>query len=121
MTSLVLIVDDDFDLRDTLSDVLQDAGFAVASAGDGIEALDYLRTGERPAVILLDWMMPRCNGSQFRSEQLADPAIAAIPVVLLTADTRREEKMAELGVETYLAKPCDRETLLAAIRKYTPT
>lgn len=118
MSALVLIVDDDFDLRETLSDVLADAGFAVATAADGVEALAYLRSHAPPTVILLDWMMPHCNGAQFRVQQLADPALAAIPVVLLTADTRRDDKLAELRVDTYLAKPCDRETLLAAVRKY---
>ena len=119
MSALVLIVDDDFDLRETLTDVLEDAGYGVATAADGVEALAYLRSHPPPTVILLDWMMPNCNGAQFRAEQLADPALAAIPVVLLTADTRLRDKLAELRVTTYLAKPCDRATLLSALRNYT--
>jgi CheY-like chemotaxis protein len=118
VTAAVLVVDDDFDLRETLADVLQDEGFTVATAADGLAALDYLRAGNRPAVILLDWMMPHCDGAQFRAEQLSDTALAGIPVVLLTADTRREEKMAELAVETVITKPCDRSVLVATIRKY---
>jgi len=118
VTAAVLVVDDDFDLRETLADVLQDEGFTVATAADGLAALDYLRAGNRPAVILLDWMMPRCDGAQFRAEQLSDAALAAIPVVLLTADTRRDEKMAELAVETVITKPCDRGVLVATIRNY---
>jgi len=117
-SAAVLVVDDDYDLRETLSDVLQDEGYSVATAPDGRVAIDYLRAGHRPHVILLDWMMPRCDGAQFRAEQLGDPALAGIPVVLLTADTKRQQKMDELGVEAFLTKPCDRAVLLDVIRKY---
>ena len=118
MSAVVLVVDDDFDLRETLADVLLDEGFTVETAADGLAALEYLRGGNRPAVILLDWMMPRCDGAQFRAEQLRDAALATIPVVLLTADMRKDEKMAELAVETVITKPCDRAVLVATIRKY---
>jgi CheY-like chemotaxis protein len=115
---MILVVDDDFDLRETLSDLLEDEGFAVETAADGQAALEYLRAGHRPGLILLDWMMPRCDGATFRAEQLRDPTLAAIPVVLLTADERREQKTAELGVEAYIPKPCDRSTLLHVIRTH---
>ena len=118
MSVHVLIVDDDYDMRETIADTLQDDGLTVATAGDGVEALAYLRAQPAPRVILLDWMMPRCDGSQFRAEQLRDPMIAAIPVVMLSADRRREQNSQELGIDTFLAKPCNRATLLAAIRKY---
>jgi CheY-like chemotaxis protein len=114
----VLVVDDDYDMRETIADTLQDEGLIVATAGDGLEALAYLRAEPPPRVILLEWMMPRCDGSQFRAEQLRDPALANIPVVMLSADRRREHGSQQLGIETFLAKPCNRETLLAAIRKY---
>jgi CheY-like chemotaxis protein len=114
----ILIVDDDFDLRDILRDVLEIEGYAVATAGDGNEALDYLRTNDPPCVILLDWMMPRCNGPQFRSEQQKDATIADIPVVLVTADARGEEKKQAIGVPHCLMKPLQLDRLLALIEQY---
>jgi CheY-like chemotaxis protein len=114
----ILIVDDDFDLRDTLADVLQDHGFIVASAEDGLVALEYLRSNPAPCLILLDWMMPRCDGAQFRAEQRSDPRISMIPVVLLTADARHEEKMKAIDADAFLAKPVNLATLRAVIGRY---
>jgi CheY-like chemotaxis protein len=114
----VLIVDDDLDLRDTLTEVLADEGYGVASAADGLAALEYLATHDEPGVILLDWMMPRMNGAEFRARQLQDPRIAAIPVVLLTADARVVEKQSSLSVHAFLAKPVRLDALLEVIDPY---
>lgn len=118
MSRKVLIVDDDFDLRDTLAEVLQDEGFETATAANGVEALDYLRTHEPPGVILLDWMMPRMNGADFRKHQLEDPALAQIPVVLLTANARIEQMKAQIGVADFLAKPVKLNHLLEVLERY---
>lgn len=112
---LVLVVDDDFDIRDAVADVLVDRGFAVASVEDGFSALEWLRTHSPPAVILLDWMMPRCDGPTFRAEQQKDPSLADIPVVLLTADATARERAPALGLARFLQKPVDLDELLAAI------
>ena len=109
---IVMIVDDDLDIRDTLKDVLGDSGYEVWTAADGLEAMTQLRTRPPPDVILLDWMMPRCDGMQFRAMQLADPALAAIPVVLLTADVHLDSKRARLAARAYLAKPVTLDALL---------
>lgn len=114
----ILIVDDDFDMRDSLVDILEDEGFDVAVAGDGLEALAYLRAHPAPDLILLDWMMPRCDGAQFRAQQQADPTLAAIPVILLTADTRMAEKMAALQVKEFLSKPVKLHRLLDVMKRY---
>jgi CheY-like chemotaxis protein len=55
LDDIVLVVDDDQDLRDILCEVIGDMGFTTAAAKDGLEALDYLRAGGRPRVIVLDW------------------------------------------------------------------
>lgn len=115
----VLIVDDDFDVRETLADVLRDEGYLVAVAVDGIDALEYLRANEAPALILLDWMMPRMDGAQFRVEQEKDPKMASVPVLLLTADARTAEKARSLRAQAYLKKPVKLEALLAAIALHT--
>src|SRR5690242_5374004 len=73
----ILVVEDDADVREALVDVLEAEGFSVAMAEDGAQALDYLGgAAPRPALILLDLMMPNMNGLQFREEQLKEPAYA---------------------------------------------
>ena len=114
----VLIVDDDFDIRDALKDVLEDEGYVVDTAADGRYALDLLRAPPFPCLILLDWMMPRCDGPQFRTQQRAEPAIADIPVVLLTADARLSEKVSDIGAQDYLKKPVQLERLLDVVQRY---
>jgi len=114
----ILIVDDDFDVRDALIDVLVDEGFVVRAVSDGWEALEFLRNNPPPSLILLDWMMPRCDALQFRTEQLKDGRIASIPVVLLTADPRGVDKLQRVQADGILSKPIAIETLLAVVRRY---
>ena len=85
MTRSILLVDDDEALRDVLTEALIDEGFTVSSSANGLEALTTLRAGLRPDVILLDLMMPIMDGWAFREEQSRDPALASIPVVVVTA------------------------------------
>ncbi len=115
---VVLVVDDDFDIRDTLADILSDAGYAAAFASDGFEALSWLRANPAPALILLDWMMPNCDGATFRAKQREDPAISGIPVVLLTADVRIGEKTRQIDAAAYLKKPVQLATLLETVERY---
>jgi CheY-like chemotaxis protein len=117
-TKSVLIVDDDLDIRDSLAEVLEIEGYRVAKAKNGREALRMLQTGQRPAVILLDLMMPVMNGWQFRAAQASDPTIATIPVVVLTADSNAREKAAEIGAQAFLRKPLDLRTLLDTIGRW---
>ena len=115
----VLIVDDDLDMVDSLRDVLTDRGFEVAVARDGQEALDYLGAAPAPGVILLDWMMPRCDGATFRKRQLANPAYAGIPVVILTADTRVEARRHTMDTAAVLLKPVEITDLVGVLSKLT--
>jgi CheY-like chemotaxis protein len=117
-TKSVLVVDDDFGIRDNLTDALTDEGYSVATAADGVEALDYLRTHEPPGLILLDWMMPRCDGAQFRAQQRQDPVLASIPVVLLTADAKIQDKVVSLEAEGFLTKPVQLSKLLDTVGRY---
>jgi CheY-like chemotaxis protein len=114
----VLVVEDDFDVRDALTQVLEMEGFRVVGAADGNEAMERARTGPLPSVILLDLMMPVMDGWQFRTEQLRDPALAAIPVILISADGTVREKAAALSAAAFLRKPIDVEQLLALVRQY---
>ena len=111
----VLLVEDDADLRDALTAVLEVEGYTVVSAADGEEGLDRLRSGLEPAVIVLDLRMPGKNGGQFRAEQTATPRFAAVPVVLVSADPDLDATARALGVDEYVAKPLDPDEFLRAV------
>lgn len=117
-SSNILVVEDDFDVRESLKDTLEDEGYRVASVADGLEALAYLEAHPAPALILLDWMMPRCDGEQFLHKKHADPAIASIPVVLLTADIQKAGKAEALRVGAFLTKPVMLPELLATVERF---
>lgn len=112
----VLVVEDDLDIREVMRMVLEASGYEVLEAGDGAEALVVARA-HRPRLILLDLMMPGMDGFQFRESQLRDPAIAAIPVVIVSGGGAVPEKAAELGAAGYLVKPTDLQRLLAVMRE----
>lgn len=114
----ILIVEDDLDLREALSEVLRDEGYTVAMAADGREALDHLRRQSRPSLILLDLTMPVMNGWQFRAEQRQDPDLSGIPVVVLSAGDRLAEQVAPLGITDYVRKPIQLSHLLRLIERY---
>ena len=116
----ILIVEDDRDLGEALSDVLRDEGYFVAIAGDGREALDRLRRDPRPSLILLDLTMPVMNGWQFRAEQREDPILSRIPVVILSAGEHLAEQMVPLGIKDYVHKPIELQQLLRTIERYCP-
>lgn len=116
----VLVVEDDGDILEMIEIILTGSGYSPVVVRDGEEALIQLRSGPLPRVILLDIMMPRMDGTQFRHEQLRDPAIADVPVVLMSGDTRILEKMVELRVAQCIRKPVDIDELLAVVRDPTP-
>jgi CheY-like chemotaxis protein len=110
----ILVVDDDLDARNALADVLEDEGYIVACARNGKEALEHLRAQPRPSLVILDLLMPEMDGWQFRTEQMRDPAISGIPVVVLTAlHQTREFDCSEL-----LHKPADLNRLLQVLSRY---
>lgn len=112
----ILVVEDDYDLRDVVCDVLRDLGYVVLCAGDGREALAVLQARQRVDLILLDLMMPGMNGYQFRDRQLADAALAPIPVVVFTAGN--EQRCNALGNVVYLRKPVELDDLVQTVRRF---
>jgi two-component system response regulator MprA len=114
----VVIVDDDADIRDMLSDILELVGCDVMAAADGVAALALLRDGRPTCLVLLDLMMPNMNGWQFRAAQQGDAALADIPVVLLSGggDLKRHE--ADLAAVDSIEKPVDLDRLLALVHRY---
>jgi CheY-like chemotaxis protein len=115
----VLVVDDDHDLRETVRDVLELEGRNVATAGNGEEALAYLRSSApAPRMILLDLSMPVMDGATFRREQRVDPALSAIPVVAFSAAASLADKVRDLDFAAVLKKPLQIQTLLATVRQF---
>lgn len=101
-------------------DALATAGHEVVAAPDGKSALDLLTaspTRDLPAAIVLDWMMPRMHGLEFRRLQRADPRLAGIPVVLLTAATISRVPVAEIAPDAALTKPISALDLVCEVER----
>jgi len=114
----ILVVDDEADIRETIVEVLGDEGFEAVGAENGRRALDLLASGELPHAILLDLRMPVLDGVGFRREQLNDPRLASIPVVIVSANARVGEVAAQMGVSAHLRKPLDLDALIETIRRH---
>jgi CheY-like chemotaxis protein len=117
----VLVVDDDADIREATQLVLENSGYRVWTATDGLQALEILRRGGwRPCVIILDLMMPVMDGWRFRDEQQHDARLAPIPVVVLSGAADIERAAASLRAAEHITKPISLERLLAVVHKYDP-
>ena len=114
----ILVIDDEDAVRDLLRRVLEKAGFDVVGAADGEEGVRLART-IAPDVITLDVVMPGQDGWAVLGALKADPALAAIPVVMVTIVDERSRGFA-LGATDYLTKPVDRERLAAVLRGVAP-
>jgi CheY-like chemotaxis protein len=112
---MILIVDDDADIRDSLQDFFEDEGFVVTTAKNGAEALERLGTGSPPHVVILDLLMPQLNGIQLYEKMQADPRLAKVPVIVSTSDPSR----APSGV-LIIKKPINLGRLLRVVREHCP-
>jgi CheY-like chemotaxis protein len=119
MAGGVLVVEDDEDIRADLTTILRLKGFAVGEAANGREALAQLEEGNHPCLIVLDLMMPVMNGWELRAAMLADPALAAIPVVVVSGKGRiapdEEQTLAPAAV---LVKPFELTELLDVVGRF---
>jgi len=118
---LLLVVEDDDALRHALASLLRDEGYAAAEAANGAEALAYLRHEGEPDLILLDLLMPVMDGWEMRRQQLQDPALSGIPVLLMSASERVLAQSAALGVSGFVMKPFEVEALLLTIEAQLET
>jgi CheY-like chemotaxis protein len=114
----VLLIDDHDDLRDGLSTLLTLEGYTVEAVSDGQAALEMLRQGFHPCIIVLDLNMPVMDGYEFRRQQLRDPDLARIPVITYSAVADIAEAFADLKATAYLQKPGDFPTLMSLIRQH---
>ncbi len=115
----ILVVEDDEAIREALALVLRREGYTVHEAANGQQALDRMQVGPRPGLVLLDLMMPQVDGWTFLETKRHDEALAAVPVVVLTAlGDPAPETVLTLGAVGYLRKPVSMEALLAEIRRW---
>jgi CheY-like chemotaxis protein len=116
----ILVVDDDAEVRTRLMGVLGDAGYGVDEAPDGAAALQMLKSGTRPALILLDLAMPGMNGWQFCDElkkaRHAEAHLKKVPVVVFSTDGEMESSTDLLHAQAMLPKPLDVDRLLDTVR-----
>lgn len=102
----ILVIEDDPDVREALAEALSVAGLDVVVALDGVEGLERLREGARPAAILLDLRLPRLGGEDFLREVRADPRFEHVPVITMTAG---DDETDDREVLAHLRKPFDLE------------
>jgi CheY-like chemotaxis protein len=115
----VLLVDDEPLVRQAIVEVLVGEGFVVVEADDGDIAIELLRAGLRPSLILLDLSMPRMDGRWFRVEQTKDDELRDIATVMLTGSAVDIVALGqELGGVPILAKPVDCDDLLALVKRH---
>ena len=122
----ILVVDDEPNIRQYLKMVLEDAGFNVVTAGDGVEALDIIK-GKRPDFISLDLIMPRKSGHKLLYELKKDKQLSRIPVLIVTAHAQDDlgkgdledimENLVMSGPSVYLEKPVNPLTYVRAIQR----
>ena len=112
-----MIVEDDPDIRENLGDILLARGFRVLLARDGQDALAVAtRVGSRPAVIVLDLLMPEMDGMTFLRHQSAHPLLAEVPVIIITATEPRTDELPG-NVVAVFSKPIPLAEMLEAIRQ----
>ncbi len=99
-----------------LSLLLESEGFRVQTASNGAEALTAMRA-TRPAVIVLDLMMPVMSGDEFRRRQLAEPEYAGVPVICMTAAHDGPQRARSMHATEYFQKPVDFDRLISAVRQ----
>jgi CheY-like chemotaxis protein len=117
MDRTVLVVEDDIGLQETLEEVLVIEGYIVTVARDGLDALAKLGDPP-PTVILLDVMMPRMDGYAFAEELRRRRLHPGIPILILTADGRAQQKAQHIGAAGYLQKPFDLSELLQQVARF---
>ena len=111
-TPVILVVDDDTNCREALSELLAREGYEVACAKNGRDALDYL-SRSIPSLIILDLKMPVMSGWEFRERQLSDPRLNSLPVVITSASGLA----CEVEADAVVPKPIDFAVLMTAVRQ----
>jgi CheY-like chemotaxis protein len=115
---IILVVEDDEDLRDSVCMLLEAEGFQAVGVYNGLEALRYLEAHAPPCVILLDLMMPGMSGGEFRTRQLADAHLARVPTIVVSAMDPAHQQAHVLSAAGYLTKPVNAKLLSQTVRQH---
>jgi DNA-binding response OmpR family regulator len=115
--NLIILVEDDFVLRSSLSELLMSEGFKVDCCADGREAFRRLHYPPKPDLIMLDIMLPHLDGFELRALQRKSPFIANIPVVVISAHDVDLTTIKELDLSPPFRKPLDIDALLSTVRE----
>jgi CheY-like chemotaxis protein len=117
----ILVVEDDDIIRDTLLDFLDDNGYQAEGAVHGADALAKLQGADvSTCLIVLDLMMPVMDGQTFREEQLRDPNLSTIPVVVISAYKDVAATVRAMKVDSYLPKPLKLGEFLSVVQRHCP-
>ena len=114
----ILVIEDSVDLRNGLFEVLRGEGYAAETAATGREALDKLRAGFQPCIILMDLMMPEMNGFEFRTAQLADPELATIPLIAYSGVDDLATHAKQLRANAFIRKPAEISAIMSLVREH---
>lgn len=116
---LILLIEDDFVLRSSLTELLEEEGFRVECSADGRDGYRRLHNSPKPDLILLDIMLPHLDGFEFRALQRKVPGFASIPVVVMSAYHLDRATLDELELPVSFRKPLDVERLVTTMRELT--
>jgi CheY-like chemotaxis protein len=114
---LVLVVEDDDDVREAMVETLRVEGYHVAEAGDGAEALRWLRGNSDPCLVLLDLWMPHMTGDELHAHMKQDPRLAALPIVVISAASDGAFRARQIGARDYLKKPLNLDDLISVVER----
>ena len=112
---VVMVVDDDADILKTLAAIFREEGFETLVAMNGVEALFLLSQRPRPALIVLDLMMPEMDGIELAERLGSDKQLSTIPLLLFSANDHVAEHARTLGAVGHIAKPADLDKLLGLV------
>jgi CheY-like chemotaxis protein len=115
---IILVVEDDDELRENLCELLELEGFRTVGTFNGLEALEYLKAHPPPCLILLDLMMPGMSGGEFRAHQRAHVTFSRVPTIVMSAMEIDHQQAQVPGAEGYFIKPVSPTKLSQAIRRH---
>ncbi len=109
-----LVIDDSKAIRLILGKILQDIGFEVTGAANGLEGLKELKAADKMDLALVDWNMPEMNGYEFIQEVRKDQSYNDLPLMMVTTETEMSQvvKALEAGANEYVMKPFTKEMIL---------
>jgi two-component system chemotaxis response regulator CheY len=123
MAPLIFVIEDEKDIRESLTEAIENEGYSAISASNGRVAISMFEDENQnpaklPDLILLDLLMPQMNGATFLAEARKNRRLAKVPIVLMSADRKMAQKASHLGADGHLHKPLELEDLFAAIEKH---